>query len=155
MKRLALLISTFLFSQISSAAFINLSCEAYRISQDSNENIQKLTLDRGNLTVNELTLSNDQRIDGSLFSVYPGYPASATYQNDKGTLNAKITYQSRIEEFTGALDIGRSHDIEFFKAEVKVSSQRKTHTFTGVCKAEVITTCGGACEDENQDRDTL
>lgn len=152
MKKI-LLIS--LFATISSQAVMagadHLNCEAYRISQDANSNIQTFTI-----TPYEVSLHNSGPLE-VISGDARGVPTKFVLKgiDGKGDYSVEIKVKSKIASLSGNQDIGREHTIDLTKVEVIASRAGKTQNFIGTCKLEQISSCGGGCTDESEERDTL
>jgi len=157
MKNILFVALTLMTSTSAMAGFMHLDCAAFRVSQDSNENIQKLEIKRDDLSINGVNLNYEQLIEGSLYDVYPNSPATATYKSldGKGDYKVSVTVTETITSVNGHASIGRDHTFDIYKAVVKASRNGKTHEFVGTCTSELMSSCGGACEEESSDRDQL
>ncbi len=157
MKNLAIFFAL-LVGNSAFAGYMKMTCSAYRISQDTNKNVQTFSYGPdGNVSINNVKLTEEDLIDGSIYGVYPGYPSEAKYKSKDGNGDYSISISALSEVVTvqGHVNIGRDHDVEVYKVAAKVSRNNKTHEFIGTCTNEVVSTCGGACEDESEVRDEL
>lgn len=158
MKKITLALVTLLSVNQAYAGRLDLTCEAYRVSKDENKNIQKFSLNKSEtLVINEVKLGPAQWLEGDLRGLYIGEPVVASYKSKdgRGNYNVKITALSEVTKAYGRLSIGRDHDVDVYKVSIEVSRNNKTHKFVGTCTNESISTCGGACQEESELRDTL
>jgi len=141
-------------TQSANAGYMGTTCEAYRVSQDSNENIQVLKLMNETL---ELNKEKFELIDGVMRDLVPNYPSEAVFKSaaGKANLNLKVSVLSKVTEAYGRLSVGRGHDMIVYKVNVQASRNGKVHNFEGTCVSEVVTTCGGECAVESEDRDEI
>jgi hypothetical protein len=157
MKKVILTAVLLLATKLSFGAYTNLTCTAYRVSQDTNENIQRFDVNQNIVRLNGVELGMSELIDGSLIFLDNNHPVKASYKSKdgKGNYKIEITYLEQVTAYTGWMFHGKGHDIEVSKVEVKASRNNKTHKFTGTCTWENTTTCGGECRDESEERDVL
>lgn len=158
MKKTLLFAATFAILNQASAGYSYLNCEAYRISQDTNENVQIFRVNQNlGVQINGVQLDESNWLTGSLAELSPVHPAIATYssRDGMGDYNIVLTVQSIVSSTYGHLDIGRDHDFDVYKVLAQVSRNGKMHEFVGTCTHELLTTCGGACAPESEIRDVL
>jgi hypothetical protein len=158
MKKLLFAATSLLAFNQAFAGYQYLTCEAFRISQDTNLNVQAFRVDKDlGVEINGVKLTEAQWIDGSLNDIYPGIETQATYASLDGNGNYKIvmTVLSTVAEAHGHLNIGRDHDFDVYQVRAVVSRGNKTHEFIGTCTSELLSTCGGACQPESEIRDVL
>lgn len=158
MKNLVFVATSLIAFNQASAGYSYLSCEAFRISQDANQNVQAFRVDKDlGVEINGVHLTEAQWIDGSLNDLYPGKDTQATYASLDGNGDYKIviTILSTVANAHGHLNIGRDHDFDVYQVRTQVSRGNKTHEFIGTCTNELLTTCGGECQPESETRDIL
>ena len=153
MKVLAIFTLAAMMSTSTFAGMMELNCEAFRVSQDTNKNIQSVKIAP---ELNGVSLNGSEPlevIDGALMNI----PTIVTLKgvDGKGDYTLDVKVKSKIASINGHIAIGRDHDIDLSKVEIFVSRNGKTHLFVGTCKEELITTCGGACAPESSERDVL
>ena len=157
MKKI-LLINLILSSNLF-AAYHNLDCEAFRVSKDSNENIQVFNSSSSStgevVNINGIELS--EIVSGNLDWLDPGTPLIAEYKSldGRGNYKIRITTTQTITSVEGRLNIGRTHGVDIYAVNVQVSRNDKNHIYIGTCKNEYLTTCGGECAGEDPRRDEL
>lgn len=146
-----------LFAPGAFAGFLSMDCEAYRISQDANENVQVFKSSNTGASINNSV--EYEIIDGSFQGLYlaPGETTHAVLDatDGRGNIDVTITVLSEVTSVYGRLNVGRDHQVEVYKVSVMASRGDKFHNFIGTCKSELVTTCGGACADEDPNRDVL
>ncbi len=158
MKKLILVATSLIALNQASAGYTYLNCEAFRISQDTNQNVQAFRVNKDfGVEINGVHLTEAQWIDGSLMDLYPGAELQATYASLDGNGNYKIgiTILSTVANAHGHLNIGRDHDFDIYQVRAQVSRGNKSHEFIGTCTNELLTTCGGECQPESETRDIL
>jgi hypothetical protein len=152
MKKIILVSLFSIFSsQAVMAGMLNLNCEAFRVSKDTNHNIQSLKITQDGVSINDSEFL--EVISGDLTEVPGKLVLKAT--DGKGDYNVDVKLKSVLASLEGNIAIGRDHEIKLTKVEVIASRGNKSHLFVGTCKYEVITSCGGACQEESEDRDVL
>jgi len=154
MKKSLLVALQILTAHTAFAGYMGTTCEAYRISKDSNRNIQTLTIDNESLSIDQKKF---ELTDGTMRLLYLDSPAEGIFKSNdaKGDLVVKVKAFSEVLRSEGKLSVGRDHEIVVYKAQIQASRNGKTHEFLGTCKTELVTTCGGACEDESEVRDEI
>ncbi|MEO5668301.1 MAG: hypothetical protein ABIR96_09600 [Bdellovibrionota bacterium] len=155
MKHALMFAVTVFGMQCAQAGSMDIQCEAFRISKDTNKNVQVLKADRATLELYDT--KNYDIIDNDLSELTPGTTFTAKYKNSKSDdqVNVVAKVLRTITEANGHIAIGREHDIGVYKVSFEVSNGTKTQKFEGTCRSEVISTCGGACADESEIRDQL
>jgi|GEM_PF-1259526 len=158
MKNFLLVAVTSLASLSAHAGFTHLTCSTYRISKDTNKNVQTFSVSEDmKLNVNGVELTEAEWVDGSLMGLSLKTPVTATYKSKdgKGDYLVRINALSKITSVDGRASIGRGHDVTVYKVRAFVSRNNKTHEFLGTCTEENMSSCGGACGDESDQRDEL
>lgn len=151
------LIAVGILSANAHAGFQSLSCEAFRVSKDANENIQTFSVKENVVKLNDVVLNDEDLVSGSLYDLYAGYVEKAVYKSKdaKGDYSIEVSVLAPVTAVEGRLSVGRGHEVNVYKTLVKASRNGKTHEFTGTCRTELVTTCGGECADEDPNRDEL
>ncbi|MDA9189442.1 hypothetical protein N9O57_00505 [bacterium] len=137
---------------------MDLSCDTYRISEDSNQNVQIFKLERyAKLFVNGENLNDSDLISGHMMDLNPGFDTKGIYKSKdgKGNYEVSISVLEKITSAYGFQFISRSHDFDVYKVSAKVSRNGKTHEFIGTCTSEILTSCGGNCDTESSVKDLL
>jgi hypothetical protein len=140
---------------VGSNAFagrMDLNCVGYRVSQDANKNVQQLIVssDTGGVRLYGEEL---ETVSGEFQSV----PADFVVKSKDGKRKYRIvvTSQDNLASFEGHIAIGRDHLVSLTKVAIDVSRNGKTHRFVGTCTEEVVTSCGGGCDEEDPKRDEI
>ena len=134
------------------AGKMSLDCVGYRVSKDTNQNIQEVKISYND----GVTLYGGTAMpitEGS----FQELPADFTAQASDGKGDYRITATSliRIGSFDGHVSIGRDHNVVLSKVAITVSRNGQSQKFIGTCTEEIVTSCGGACEDESPVRDEI
>ena len=125
------------------ASFDHYKCEAYRVNA-KNEAIEEFEISNHSASLNGVDLEikeegyglTEQKILKSV--------------DDKGDYAVNIAVDSVTTSINGK-DGARDHNIDIDKVLIRVSRNSKTHVFEGTCTEESESSCGGKCDQLDED----
>ena len=129
--------------QSAMASFDHYKCEAYRVNA-KNEAIEEFEISNHSASLNGVDLEikeegyglTEQKILKSV--------------DDKGDYAVNIAVDSVTTSINGK-DGARDHNIDIDKVLIRVSRNSKTHVFEGTCTEESESSCGGKCDQLDED----
>jgi len=150
-----LFLITVLSTTFAQAGYIKNTCEAYRVSKDTNENVQKVRIQDNTVSIHKTPFLELKK--GQLMDLGPKSPLSAVAEavDGKADYLVEVSVLSQITHAYGRAIVGRGHDFDSYKVKIVASRNGKSHTFEGLCTTEILTSCGGECADESNNRDEL
>ena len=129
--------------QSAMASFDHYKCEAYRVNA-KNEAIEEFEISNHSASLYGVDLEikeegyglTEQKILKSV--------------DDKGDYAVNIAVDSVTTSINGK-DGARDHNIDIDKVLIRVSRNSKTHVFEGTCTEESESSCGGKCDQLDED----
>ena len=140
--------------QSAMASFDHYKCEAYRVNA-KNEAIEEFEISNHSASLNGVDLEIKSMVDKHVKEIKEeGY--GLTEQkilksvDDKGDYAVNIAVDSVTTSINGK-DGARDHNIDIDKVLIRVSRNSKTHVFEGTCTEESESSCGGKCDQLDED----